>query len=152
MNTRISVFSILFASLVSFIAIACNAKAGGPSQMSVDQDFTVAIFSTSENGNVVDTISPCLLQETIHVSELLHYPDDEGVTMPFTISDTAKYAEITESNLNKRIAIAINGFVVSTPVVKTRLDNGMCSVVLEDSHVAKLFPNVNITNLKSPNQ
>lgn len=152
MKARYSVFTILLASLVSLIAIACNAKVEGPTKISVDQDFKVAIFSTSGNGGAVDTISPCLLEETVHISELLHYPDDEGVTMPFSISDTAKYAEITESNLDKRIAIAINGQVVSTPVVKMRLDNGACSVVLDDTQVAKFFPNVSIEDFKSTNQ
>lgn len=152
MKARNLVFTILLASLVSLIAIACNAKAEGPTQISVDQDFKVAIYSTSENRGVVDTISPCLLEETVHISELLHYPDDEGVTMSFSISDTAKYAEITESNLDKRIAIAINGQVVSTPVVKMRLDNGACSVVLDDIQVTKFFPNVSIEDFKSTNQ
>ena len=60
--------------------------------------------------------------------------------------------EITESNLDKRIAIAINGQVVYTPVVKLRLDNGACSVVLDDAQVVKLFPNINTEYLKSTNR
>ncbi len=152
MNTRISVFSILLAGLVCIIAIACNGKTESPAQISADHDFTVAIYSTSENGDVIDTISPSLLEETVHISELIHYHGDEYVTMPFNFSDTAKYAEITENNLGKRIAIAINGQVVSTPVVKMKIDNGACSVVLDDAQVAKLLPNVNIKNPKSTNQ
>ena len=101
---------------------------------------------------MVDTISPCLMEETVHISELLHYPNDKGITVPFNLSDTTKYAEITESNLNKRIAIAINGQILSTPVVKMRLDNGACSVVLDDTQVDKLFPNVNIEDFQSENQ
>lgn len=152
MKTRHSFFSIMLASLVCLIAITCNAKTEGPTKISVDQDFIVAIYSTYENGGMVDTVSPCLLEETIHVSELLHYPGDEGVTMPFNLSDTTKYGEITESNLDKRIAIAINGQVVYTPVVKLRLDNGACSVVLDDAQVVKLFPNINTEYLKSTNR
>lgn len=152
MNTRISVFSILLAGLVCIIAIACNGKTEDPTKISADQDFSVAIYSTSENGDVIDTISPSLLEETIHISELIHYHGDEYVTMPFIFSDTAKYAEITENNLGKRIAIAINGQVVSTPVVKMKIDNGACSVVLDDAQVAKLLPNVNIKDPKSTNQ
>uniref|UniRef100_UPI002604DD65 SecDF P1 head subdomain-containing protein n=1 Tax=uncultured Bacteroides sp. TaxID=162156 RepID=UPI002604DD65 len=64
-------------------------------------------------------------------------------------SDTTKFAEITATNLDKRIAIVINGQVISTPVVKMRLDNGACSVVLDDAQMAKLFPNVNMEELKS---
>lgn len=152
MNTRISVLSILFAGFVGLIVIACNSKAENPAQICANQVFTVTIYSTSENGDVIDTISPCIMEETVHISELIHYPDNEGITMPFNFSDTAKYAEITESNLGKRIAIAINGQVVSTPVVKMKIDNGACSVVLDDAQVTKLLPNVNIKDLKSTNQ
>ena len=149
MKSRNSVFSILLARFVSLMAIACNAKTEGPTRISVDKDVMVAIYSTSQNGDIVDTISPCLMEETVHISELLHYPNDKGVTMPFNLSDTAKYAEITASNLNKRIAISVNGQVVSTPVVKMKLDNGACSVELDDAQIADLFPNVNLKELKA---
>lgn len=152
MNTRISVLSFLHVGFVSLIAISCSSNAEEPTKISADQDFTVAIYSTSENGDATDTISPCLLEETIHISELILYHGDESVTMPFCFYDTTKYAEITESNLGKRIAIAINGQVVSTPVVKMKIDNGACSVVLDDAQVEKLLPNVNIKDLKSTNQ
>lgn len=152
MKARNSFFSLLLASLVSLIAIACNANTEDPTKICVDKDVIVAIYSTSQNGGVVDTISPCLMEETVHISELLHYPNDKGITLPFNLSDTTKYAEITESNLDKRIAIAINGQIVSTPVVKMRLDNGACSVVLDDTQVDKLFPNVNIEDFQSENQ
>ena len=149
MKSRNSVFSILLASLVCLMAIACNAKTEDPTSISVDKDVMIAIYSTSQNGDRVDTISPCLMEETVHISELLHYPNDKGVTMPFNLSDTAKYAEITASNLNKRIAISLNGQVVSTPVVKMKLDNGACSVELDDAQIVDLFPNVNLKEFKA---
>lgn len=71
--------------------------------------------------------------------------------MPFNFSATTKYAEITESNLDKRIAISVNGQVVSTPIVKMKLDNGACSVELNDAQIADLFPNVNVKELKTAN-
>lgn len=152
MKTYQSIFTILTASLVCILAVACKANADTPSKVNVDKDVIVAIYSTSNNEGVTDTVSPCLLKETVHVSELLHYSGDKGVTMPFNLSDTTKYAEITATNLDKRIAIVINGQVISTPVVKMKLDNGACSVVLDDSQVTKLFPNVNMKNLKSKNR
>lgn len=151
MNTRITVFSILFASLVGLITIACNSKTEGITKISVDKDITVAIYSTSENGGVLDTISPCLLEEKVHISELLHYLDDEGVTMPFSISDITRYEEITGNNLDKRIAIAINGQVVSTPVVKMKIENGACSVMLDEEQTKDLFPDINTKDLLSVN-
>lgn len=152
MKTKQSIFTILTASLVCILAVACKANADTPSKVNVDKDVIVAIYSTFNNEGVTDTVSPCLLEETVHVSELLHYSGDEGLTMPFNLSDTTKFAEITATNLDKRIAIVINGQVISTPVVKMRLDNGACSVVLDDAQVAKLFPNVNTTELKSNKQ
>ena len=152
MKTKQLIFTILTASLVCILAVACKANADTPSKVNVDKDVIVAIYSTFNNEGVTDTVSPCLLEETIHVSELLHYSGNEGVTMPFNLSDTTKYAEITANNLDKRIAIAINGQVVSTPVVKMQLDNGACSVVLDDAQVVKLFPNVNTKELKSNKQ
>lgn len=152
MKTYQSIFTILTASLVCILAVACNANADTPSKVNVDKDVIVAIYSTFNNEGVTDTVSPCLLEETVHVSELLHYSGDKGVTMPFNLSDTTKYAEITATNLDKRIAIVINGQVISTPVVKMKLDNGACSVVLDDSQVTKLFPNVNMKDLKSKNR
>lgn len=147
MKTRNLFITVLFASMVSLIAMACNDKAAGPAKIGVDQDVKVAIYSTTENGCEADTISLCLIEETAHISELLHYPGEKGVTMPFNFYDTFRYSEITEGNLDKRIAISVNGQVVSTPVVKMKLDNGACSVVLDEAQVSALFPNVNIKEL-----
>lgn len=152
MKTKQLIFTILIASLGCILAVACKANPDMPSKVDVDKDVIVAIYSTFNNEGVTDTVSPCLLEETVHVSELYHYSGDDGMTMPFNLSDTIKYAEITANNLNKRIAIAINGQVVSTPVVKMKLDNGACSVVLDDTQVAKLFPTVNMADFKSKNR
>lgn len=147
MKARNSVFSILLASLVGVLAIACSAKE--PTKVSVDKDISVAVYSTIEREGAIDTVSPCLLMETVHISELLRYPDDDGITMPFTLSDRAKYAEITGNNLEKRIAINVNGQVLSTPVVKMKIENGACSVLLDEKQAKDLFPIINIDELKS---
>ena len=69
--------------------------------------------------------------------------------MPFIFSDTAKYAELTGNSLGKRIAISVNGQVVSTPVVKMKIENGACSVVLDEVQRKALFPNITIEGLNS---
>lgn len=142
MSTRISLLSLLLASLVGVLAIACSAKT--PAKVRVDKDISVAIYSTTERASAIDTVSPCLLEETVYVSELLRFPDDDKITMPFTLSDTTKYAEITGNNLEKRIAICINGRVLSTPVVKMKIENGACSVILDEQQTKDLFPTINI--------
>lgn len=147
MRTRVSIVSFLPASLVGILAIACSAKT--PAKISVDKDISVAVYSTTEREGVIDTVSPCLLEETVHISELLRYPDYDGITMPFTLSDTARYAEITGNNLEKRIAIIVNGQMLSTPVVKMKIENGACSVMLDEAQTKALFPHINIEELNS---
>lgn len=139
-----SLFSVLLASLVAICAIACSGNAQNPSKINVDEDIIVAIYPTIDN----EAMSPCLLEDTVHVSELIHYSGDDGITIPFNLSDTAKYAEITERNIEKRIAISINGRVVSTPVVKMKISNGACSVTLPKSQISTIFPAVTLTALK----
>ena len=147
MRTRNLIVTFLFASLIGILAIACSAKT--PAKVSVDKDISVAVYSTTEREGAIDTVSPCLLTETVHISELLRYPDDDGITMPFTLSDTAIYAEITGDNLEKRIAISVNGQVLSTPVVKMKIENGACSVILDEKQTKDLFPTINIDELNS---
>ena len=147
MRTKKLIVTFLLASLVGVLAIACSAKE--PTKVSVDKDISVAVYSTTEREGAIDTVSPCLLTETVHISELLRYPDDDGITMPFTLSDTAIYAEITGDNLEKRIAISVNGQVLSTPVVKMKIENGACSVILDEKQMKDLFPTINIDELNS---
>lgn len=147
MRTRNLIVTFPFASFVGILAIACSAKT--PAKVSVDKDISVAIYSTAEREGAIDTVSPCLLTETVHISELLRYPDDDGITMPFTLSNTAKYAEITGDNLEKRIAISVNGQVLSSPVVKMKIENGACSVILDEKQTKDLFPTINIDELNS---
>lgn len=142
-----SLFSVLLASLVALYAIACSGNAQNPSKINVDEDIIVAIYPTIDNGDTVEAISPCLLEDTVHVSELIHYPGDDGITIPFNLSDTTKYAEITERNIEKRIAISINGRVVSTPVVKMKIANGACWVILPKSQISTIFPTITIEDL-----
>lgn len=147
MRTKELIVTLLHAGLVGVLAIACSANE--PNKVSVDKDISVAVYSTTEREGAIDTVSACLLTETVHISELLRYPNDDGITMPFSLSDTAKYAEITGNNLEKRIAISVNGQVLSTPVVKMKIENGTCSVLLDEKQAEDLFPSINIDELKS---
>ena len=63
-----SLFSVLLASLVAIYAIACSGNAQNPSKINVDEDIIVAIYPTIDNGDTVEAISPCLLEDTVHDS------------------------------------------------------------------------------------
>lgn len=146
MITKNSTFSTILASILGILICACDDNSNTPSKVSVNRDIAVAIYSTSDKEGLIDTISPCLLEETVHVSELFHYPGDDGITMPFNLSDTARYAEITESHIDERIAISVNGQVVAAPIVKMKLNDGACSVVLDENQISSLFPNIHEIN------
>lgn len=145
-----SFLSVLLVGIAGVLIIAYSASAKALSKISVDKNLTVTVYSTSENGDA-EVVSPYLLEESVHVSELLHYPEDDGITMPFNFSDTAKWADLTEKYLNKRIIIAINGNVISTSVVKMKLNNGACSVLLNSKQMKEIFPDINFEKFVSDN-
>ena len=139
--------SILTAGEFSLF-VACTANTNEPTKLSVNKSLNVAVAPTKEKGDSIIPILPYLIEETVHISEIVHYPEDKNlVTVPFNFSDTTKYAAITEANLEKRIAISVNGNVVYTPVVKARLNNGACMVLLTIEQAEKLFPNTDINQL-----
>lgn len=128
------------ACLLVMLATGCIRKNKSPETRKVDARLSVALYQTDVNGTC-NMQTPPLLEENIHISELIHYPNDgNNMTMPFHFSDINKYAEITANNLNKRIAICINGNVISTPVVKMEISDGGCSVLLNQEQVRQLFP------------
>lgn len=135
--------------VVSLVSVACTANTKAPVKIDVNKTITAAIHSISSDGNQEDIIYPPLLEENLHISQLIYYFGDEGVTMPFNFSDTAGYKEITENHLDKRIAISINGQVIAKPVVKISIDNGACSVVLNEEQLKNLFPDIMIDELMS---
>jgi len=106
----------------------------------------VELFIAAEMDDSVIALLPALMRENVHISELIHYQGDSVITVPFCFSDTGKYAQITEANLEKRIAISINGDIVSTPIVKMKITNGACSVHLSKNQIANFFPGTVIDN------
>lgn len=146
---RNSVCSILLVGLLAVLAVACNTNGKTPMKIDVGKEVVVEIYSVADSGGVIGIIPPSLLEETVYVSELLYYPDDDVITMPFIFSNTKEYERITERHIDKRIAISVNGQVVSTPVVRMKIQEGACSVVLDESQAAALFPEVKIEELKS---
>lgn len=64
MRTCNSIFIFLLASIVGLFSIACNAKTEAPAKVNVDTNIVVALYSTSEIGDSLDVISPCLLEVT----------------------------------------------------------------------------------------
>lgn len=138
----------LLPIFIILLTTNCSGRSEAPARISVDKYFTIALFP--EETSATDTQSVALLREKVHVTQLIRYPGEETVTMPFAFTDVEKYAGITGSNIGKRIAVSINGEITSSPMVKMQIDNGACSVTLDSLQLSRLFPEIEVATLLPP--
>lgn len=134
--------SVAILAIICLLTAACSETT---KKVPMNEEVTVAIYQTKlDNGNYIADGVP-LLEEQVHLSEAVVYPEDDGmVTIPFNFQNVGGYAEITEHNIGKRIAISLNGTVVYTPLVKMRLENGASSVVVAQEQVKEIFPKIDL--------
>ncbi|MDE6495589.1 MAG: hypothetical protein K2L30_05075 [Duncaniella sp.] len=131
--------SIISTALVAISTGACVEKST-PKVTEVDKNLKISIYQTETKDGTVTPVPPALLEETVHISNLVHYAENgDSVTVPFYFSNVEKYSEITGNNIEKQIAIGINGKIIATPTVKMQLNNGACSVLLSQEQVSELF-------------
>lgn len=138
----------LLPIFIILLTTDCSGHSEAPATLSVDKYFTIVLFP--EEINATDSQSVALFREKVHVTQLISYPGEETVTMPFAFTDVKKYAGITGSNIGKRIAVSINGEITSSPMVKMQIDNGACSVTLDSLQLSRLFPEIKIATLLPP--
>lgn len=125
----------------------CVGNKSSVQKETVDTVLTVSIYPTDDKENTIIPMDSVLLEEMVHITEIMRYGSQDSITVPFHFSNVARYADITGTNIDRRIAIAVNGEVVYTPVVKMRLDNGECSVVLSKVQALKLLPKEKVEDL-----
>ncbi len=139
--------TILLAIIITMFAIGCSNNSQKPDTFKINAEIPVELCLTeNQNGSII-AVQPSLMKDTVHISELVRYPGDNEITAPFYFKDIEKYAQITEANLDKRIAICINGEIVSTPVIKMKISNGACSVLLSKKQIANYFPNIHVEGI-----
>lgn len=139
--------TILLAIIITMLAIGCSNNSQKPVTFKINAEIPVELCLTEDQSSSIIAVQPSLMKETVHISELVRYPDDNEITVPFHFKDVEKYAQITETNLDKRIAIIINGDIVSTPVIKMKISDGACSVFLSKEQIAKYFPNIQVEGI-----
>lgn len=136
---RLFLLSIIGTALISVSTAGCSCDSTVKIR-NVDRDIDVSLYQTETKDGMPTPVPPALLEETVHISQLIQYAEDgDSLTVPFHFSDIEKYAEITGENIGRKIAIGINGKIVATPTVKMRLDNGACSVLLSQEQISELF-------------
>lgn len=139
--------TLLSAIFITMSAIGCYNNSQKPDTFKINAEIPVELCLTEEQDGSIIAVQPSLMKDTVHISELVRYPDDNEITVPFHFKDVEKYAQITETNIDKRIAISINGDIVSTPVIKMKISDGACSVLLSKEQIAKYFPNIQVEGI-----
>lgn len=139
--------TILLAIIITMLAIACSNNSQKPDTFKINAEIPVELCLTEHQSGSIIAVQPSLMKETVHISELVRYPDDNEITVPFHFKEVEKYAQITETNLDKRIAIIINGDIVSMPIIKMKILDGACSVLLSKEQIAKYFPNIQVEGI-----
>lgn len=144
---RTNNFITILLAIITMLAIGCSNNSQKPVTFKINAEIPVELCLTEDQSSSIIAVQPSLMKETVHISELVRYPDDNEITVPFHFKGVEKYAQITESNLDKRIAIIINGDIVSTPVIKMKISDGACSVLLSKEQIAKYFPNIQVEGI-----
>ena len=112
-----------------------------------DMVASVAVYQTEEKmGETVPVGSP-LLEETVRFIELVKYSEDDLISVPFRFADAEKFASITTNNIGRRLALAINGEVVNTPVVNMPIEGGACVITFTKDEALKFLPAEKVNRL-----
>lgn len=139
--------AILLATIITMLAIGCSNNSQKPDTVKINAEIPVELCLIEDQDGSIIAVQPSLMKETVHISKLVRYPGDNEITVPFNFKDVEKYAQITETNLDKRIAISINGEIVFTPVIKMKISDSSCSVLISKEQIAKYFPNIQVEGL-----
>lgn len=102
-------------------------------------------YEDTTNLDLVLYRSEPLLSDTISdvdVSEYSGYA--ENVLLAFEFSRPHEWEIITRDMTGRRMALAVNGEVVNTPLVNAAVTGGGCTIVLPLSRVHKHFPGVDL--------
>jgi len=72
-----------------------------------------------------------LLSETVTARKLTPVPDSRDyANVAFRFADIDKWAAITSDHISKRLAISVNGEIVSAPQVNMAIESGNCSATV----------------------
>lgn len=150
MKIKRLLFTFLSVCSIVILGAGCGNKNQWPDEETVNKNLNIAIYAATETDGTFIPVEPMLLQENVAIDKLLHYDGDSDlITVPFRFKNSVEYAKITAENVGRHIVITADGEVVSTPMVKMRIDNGACSFLLSKYQAQKFFPKDIIEKLLS---
>lgn len=93
------------------------------------------------NTNVCELViykSQPLLTENVGIKEIEEIPNDKDVLqLFFTLSDKERFATITKANINKKLAMSVNGEIVYIPTVMNEITSGNCMIIIPKSTIER---------------
>ncbi|MDE6310374.1 MAG: hypothetical protein K2L96_00955 [Muribaculaceae bacterium] len=90
-----------------------------------------------------------LLSEKVKVTKVSYIPSCYGgFQVAFRFPDAEKWAAITAGNIGQRLAVIVNGQLMSAPQVNTEITSGHCSVSLPEDAIHKFLPGIDIEKLR----
>lgn len=87
------------------------------------------------SANYVIYKSQPLLSENVSIREIEEISNNKDVLqLFFTLSDKERFATITKANINKKLAMSVNGEIVYIPTVMNEITSGNCTVIIPKKH------------------
>lgn len=90
-----------------------------------------------------------ILNEKVKVTEANSIPSYDGdIQVVFKFADAKKWETITQENIDKRLALLVNGQLISAPQVNTEITSGSCSVSIPADRIHEYLPDLDLKKLK----
>lgn len=109
-------------------------------------EWTVA--ATDGTIRLVAYESEPILSEKVKITEnnsIMSYGGD--IQVAFKFPDVDRWATVTRQNIGKRLAIFVNGRLMSAPQVNTSIESGSCSVTFPAEVKDDYLPNFDLENV-----
>ncbi len=109
-------------------------------------EWTVA--ATDGTIRLVAYESEPILSEKVKITEnnsIMSYGGD--IQVAFKFPDVDRWATVTRQNIGKRLAIFVNGRLMSAPQVNTPIESGSCSVTFPAEVKDDYLPNFDLENV-----
>ncbi len=99
--------------------------------------------------DLVIIASTPLLEQDVKITEVNKLPKSGDIyQVAFRFNDRSLWEKITTANIGKRIAICVNGTVLSAPQVNSPITQGACCVTIPTDKAAELLPDADLSVLE----
>ena len=102
-------------------------------------------FGAREPLNLVFIESTPLLEQEVEIdSESVSPCYADCLQIAFRFDDRQQWENITTANIGKRIAIGVNGRILTAPCVNSPITQGACSVIVPAEDAPALLPGISL--------